>query len=399
MQWSHGTRQRPVFCLFRFVGLYGSLLTATLLGTANTGRTEDKTVYSLFDGQSLQGWTIENDCEAAVEDGAIVLKSGNGWLRSDHTYADFILHVEWKALKESDYDAGVYIRTLRGGKDFPKDSYQINLLQGDEGNIKKLKGASSKGLVKPGAWNSFDITVIGDTVTLKINGRDAYKVGGLKFASGYVGLQCEVPKGGQFLFRNLRITELGHRSLFDGTSLSGWVGGGEPAEKCWVVKDGALVCTGAKGPWLRSDEQFEDFNLRLEYQVSAGGNSGVYVRVPEDGNHHRENDAAPPAGFEVQVLDDHATQYRELKDFQYSGSVYDIAGAKPRNTRRAGEWNTLEINCRGQHVTVSQNGAVVVDLTEETHPLIKLRQRKGYLGLQNHSTEVKFRNVRVGPAL
>src|SRR5262249_44384392 len=105
------------------------------------GAAGDEFTYSLFDGRSLQGWTIENDCTAGVEDGLLVLQSGNCWLRSDHTYRDFALHVEWKALKDADYDAGVYIRTQRGGKDFPKDSYQINLLQGEEGNIKKLKGA------------------------------------------------------------------------------------------------------------------------------------------------------------------------------------------------------------------------------------------------------------------
>jgi hypothetical protein len=359
----------------------------------------DQFTASLFDGRTLQGWTIENDCAVGVEEGLIVLQSGNGWLRSDHIYKDFLLHVEWKALQKSEYDAGVYIRTLRGGKDFPKDSYQINLLEGDEGNIRKLKGASSKGLVKPGDWNTFDITVVGETIALKINGKDAYKAGGLKQAIGYVGLQCEVPKGGRFQFRNLRITEFGHRSLFNGKDLAGWVGAKEPADKCWEVQDSLLVCNGAKGTWLRSDAQYGDFNLRLDYQVAAGGNSGVYVRVPEDGNHHRENDSAPPAGFEVQILDDADRQYKELKDFQYSGSLYDIAGASPRNVRPAGQWNTLEINCRGQHITISQNGAVVVDVKEDTHPLIKLRQTRGFLGLQNHSTEVKFRNVRVGPAL
>src|SRR6478735_9073966 len=90
---------------------------------------------SLFDGQSLQGWTAENGCEVRVNDGLLVLSAGDGWLRSDHTYADFVLHVEWKALKKSEYDAGIYIRTPHAGKPFPGDGYQINLLEGKEGNI------------------------------------------------------------------------------------------------------------------------------------------------------------------------------------------------------------------------------------------------------------------------
>ncbi|MGE5193577.1 MAG: DUF1080 domain-containing protein [Deltaproteobacteria bacterium] len=354
---------------------------------------------ALFDGRSIDGWSAENGCAVAVEDGLLVLKAGDGWLRSDRTYADFVLHVEWKALKAVDYDAGVYIRTLPEGKPFPKTGYQVNLLQGKEGNIGNLPGAASKGLVKPGEWNVFEITVVGETVALEINGKEAYKAGGLKQACGYVGLQCEVPKGGQFQFRDLRITELGNRRLFNEKDLAGWEGAGQPADKCWLVRDGHLLCTGAPGPWLRSKEEFADFNLRFDYQVSPEGNSGVYVRVPADGNHHRENDQAPPAGFEVQILDDAAPKYKDLKDYQYSGSVYDIAGATRRVSKPAGQWNTLEINARSQRISVTHNGVVVVDLNDEKFPLIKLRQTKGFLGLQNHSTLVTFRNLRIGPPL
>jgi hypothetical protein len=124
----------------------------------------------------------------------------------------------------------------------------------------------------------------------------------------------------------------------------------------------------------------------------------VYVRVPKDGNHHRANDAAPEAGFEVQVLDDAAPQYKSLKDYQYTGSVYDIAPATQHVCKPAGEWNTMEINARGQHITVTHNGVVVVDATAEKFPLLNLRKTSGFLGLQNHSTLVKFRNLRIGAA-
>jgi hypothetical protein len=355
--------------------------------------------YPLFDGRTLNGWTAENGCEVVVEEGNLLLKAGDGWLRSDHLYADFKLHLEWKALQAQNYDAGVYIRTANAGQPFPKPSYQINLLQGKEGNLGTLPGAASTGLVKPGEWNSFDITVVGETVALEINGKAAYQVGGLTAPAGHVGLQVEVPKGGQFLIRNVRMTELGSKSLFNGKDLAGWEGVGQPAENCWKVEDGRLLCTGKPGPWIRSAEEYGDFNFRLDYQVAEGGNSGVYVRVPADGNHHRENETLPPAGFEVQVLDDAAPQYKNLKDFQFSASVYDIAGATKHVSKPAGEWNTLEINCRGQHVTTVHNGVVVVDADEEHFPLLKLRKLKGYLGLQNHNTLVKFRNVRIGPPL
>lgn len=352
--------------------------------------------YSIFDGKSLDGFVVENDCKASVKDGQLLLEGGDGWLRSHHTYRDFALHVEWKALKKTRYDAGIYIRTPIGGKPYPKQGYQSNMLQGKEGNIGRLKGASSTGLIKEGDWNTFDFTVVGESVELKINGKPAYKVGGLKIAEGYVGIQIEVPGGGQFLVRQFRIRELGFRSLFNGKDLTAWKGAGKAADTCWTVKEGAITCTGAKGPWLRSTEEFGDFNFRFEYQVAPGGNSGIYVRVPENGLHHRANDKEAPAGFEVQVLDDSAEKYAKLKAYQYCGSVYDILGASKRVGRPPGQWNTMEIDCRGQEITTIHNGIEIVHVTPEKYPLIKLRKLKGYLGLQNHSSIVKFRNLRIG---
>src|SRR4051812_13553532 len=99
--------------------------------------------HSLFDGKTLNGWTIENECEADVVEGCLRLKSGLGWLRHDSRLRDFELHVEWKALKATQYDAGIYIRSGRDGIPFPKTGYQVNLLEGKEGNIPNIKGAQS----------------------------------------------------------------------------------------------------------------------------------------------------------------------------------------------------------------------------------------------------------------
>ena len=70
----------------------------------------------------------------------------------------------------------VGVRTLVGGTPFPKESHQVNLLQGKEGNVGSIPGAESTGLIQVGEWNKFDITCIGDTISMKINGKDAYKM-------------------------------------------------------------------------------------------------------------------------------------------------------------------------------------------------------------------------------
>jgi len=185
------------------------------------------------------------------------------------------------------------------------------------------------------------------------------------------------------------------RSIFNSHDLAGWSAIGAGASQDWLVRDGCLECQGKHHSWLRSSREYGDFRLVLEYQVAEGANSGVYVHVPADGNHHRDRSSLPPAGFEIQILDDHASRYAGLKDYQYSASLYDIAGAAPRVSKPAGEWNRLEIQCVGLHVTVLHNGVRVVDARPERFPLLALRNRQGYLGLQSHNGVVRFRNLKI----
>lgn len=163
----------------------------------------------LFDGTTLDGWTVLN-CEAVVDKGTILLKSGNGVVHSNKRYGDFVIELEWKALrKKGRTDSGIYFRCkLPDGKRPWPQRYQANLLDGQEGNVGGVKGATSQGLIKKGEWNLFRLSVIGTTVALEINGKEAYKADGIADPEGYICLQAEVPGGGQFRFRNIRIAEL-----------------------------------------------------------------------------------------------------------------------------------------------------------------------------------------------
>lgn len=181
-------------------------------------------------------------------------------------------------------------------------------------------------------------------------------------------------------------------SLFDGHDLSQWEGVTSDASASWKIDDSMIVCTGQPGTWLRSKRQYDDFNLRFEYKLRPGGNSGIYVRVPADGAHREEG------GAEVQLLDDAAERYKNIEPGQFCGSVYKVAPATQHVSRPAGEWNTMEIDCRGTSYRVKHNGTLVVDANESQFPELKARFQKGYLGLQNHSEEVWFRHLRVGPS-
>lgn len=346
--------------------------------------------YSLFNGKNLQGWKTLN-CEAVVDDGKLVIAGGDGLLRTEHRYRDFVLELDYKPRKNAKYDSGIYIRAEEPptGKPFPSQ-YQVNLKEGDELNLIRFPKGRSTGLVKPGDWNHVKLIVIGSRASCAINGQEAWAVDGIEAEEGYVGLQVEVPLGGQFEFKNIQITEIGYQSLFNGQDLTGWEGAGQAASVCWQVENGLLMCTGSKGPWLRSKQQYSDFNLRLEYKIKAAGNSGVYVRVPENGNHHGKD-----AGVEIQILDDFSPKYKDLKDYQFTGSVYAVAPAKEHVGREVGEWNSLEIDCFGNRYRITHNGVLIVDADVEKYPALAERLHRGFLGLQNHSEEVWFRNIRV----
>ncbi len=162
----------------------------------------------LFDGKNLDKWKILN-CKAEIQDGAILLRAGNGLVQSKRQYTDYVLDFEWKALKTDQWDSGLYFRYAHvpEGKPWPK-RYQVNLRQGMEGDLVGFPKAVVKAPIDAHRWNHFRLTVRGTTATLEVNGKTAWRVDGLKTLRGYIALQAEVPHGGQFLFRNIHIREL-----------------------------------------------------------------------------------------------------------------------------------------------------------------------------------------------
>ncbi len=265
--------------------------------------------------------------------------------------------------------------------------------QGGEGNLLGLAGGTSTGLVKPGEWNHFKLTVVGDTASLEINGSKAWKTSGLQNADGYIGLQSEVDGGGQFEFRNFELTDLDFKPLFNGKDLSGWQGD----TAGYSVEDGALVCRKDGGGNLFTDSQHADFSFRFDFKLTSGGNNGVGIRTPTKGD---------PAyvGMEIQILDDSADRYRSIQPWQAHGSIYGVVAAKHGFQRPVGEWNHEEIIARGRQIVVILNGTTIVDanideasrektLDGKPHP--GLARADGHIGFLGHGARIEFRNMRV----
>src|SRR5438876_1755521 len=130
--------------------------------------------------------------------------------------------------------------------------------------------------------------------------------------------------------------EPGFISLFDGETINGWTLVGKTG-RGYVVENHVLVCPADGGGNLFTQKEYSNFVLRFEFKTEPGGNNGVGIRAPLEGN-------AAYAGMEIQILDDQAPIYRgKLRPAQYHGSIYDVVPARQGFLRKAGEWNQEEI--------------------------------------------------------
>jgi hypothetical protein len=163
---------------------------------------------SLFDGRSMEGWTKMGAGDWTVRDGILTYTGGgNGWLRTNKEYGNFSLVTTWRFPSGDRWDSGLFLRAGLEGNPWPRQGYQVQMLKGSEGGIDGARGAQARSnLVKPsGQWNTYQITVIGDTATLAINGEQATSGTGLTRPRGYIGWQAE---GFPLEIRQVAIIEL-----------------------------------------------------------------------------------------------------------------------------------------------------------------------------------------------
>ncbi len=189
----------------------------------------------------------------------------------------------------------------------------------------------------------------------------------------------------------------GFITLFNGKDLDGWVGD----TKGYKVEDhkgAAAIFCQPNGTNLFTKDEFADFELRFEFVLTPGGNNGIALRSPLEGD---------PAyvGFECQVLDNTADMYKGLQVWQYHGSIYGVSAATATALRPVGEWNQETITMKGNHAKVELNGVVIVDVdldkaapegkTVSGYKVDGLARKTGHVGFCGHGDRVGYKNLRV----
>ena len=396
---------------------------------------------SIFNGKDLSGWQglVENPIARAkmtkevlakkqmeananvknnwsVKDGMIVFQGDGANLCATRPYGDFEMIVDWKISKNG--DSGIY---LRGSPQVQiwdisrvKDGAQVG--SGGLYNNKKERSTPLVVADNPiGEWNTFHIKMIGDRVTVHLNGvlvvdnvvMENYWDRNLPiFSDEAIELQAH---GTDLAFRNIYVKELSSKSyelskeekeqsfdlLFNGKDLNNWVGN----KTEYVVEDNTIAIYPTKEGHgnIYTEKEYSDFVFRFEFQLTPGANNGLGIHAPLTGD-------VAYAGKEIQILDNDAPVYSKLEVYQYHGSVYGVIPAKRGFLKPTGEWNQEEVNVKGDYIKVTLNGTVILEgdmknaskngtLDHKDHP--GLNQHTGHIGFLGHGSVVKFRNIRI----
>ena len=376
----------------------------------------DKWTKSMLEVNAKTGkphWTAEN--------GELVNDGFGAYATTEKDYGDFELLVEYKTVPDA--DSGIYLRGVPQVQiwDATKgDPRKLGQDKGSGGLWNNSAGAPGKDPLvladKPfGEWNKFRIVMVGARVSVWLNEK---LVVDHALLENYYDRKTAVPRkgpielqthGGEIRWRNIFLREIGSdeadkilmshggegfKAVWNGKDFEGW---GGPVDQ-YEIKDGAIVCQAGKGGTIYAKDELSDFVARVEFKLPPGGNNGLAIRYPGEG------DTAYDGMCEVQVLDDDAPMYAKLDVRQYCGSVYGQVAAQRGYVRPAGEWNFYEVTVKGPVIRVELNGTVIneADVSKITpemfmaaHPHPGKDRMSGFFGFAGHNDPVAFRNVLI----
>lgn len=204
----------------------------------------------------------------------------------------------------------------------------------------------------------------------------------------------------------------GWQLLFDGKTTNGWhTYGKQTIGKAWKVEDGALhldaafkKTTANEGGDIVTDQEFDNFDLKLEWKISKNGNSGIMFYVKEDPAKYQQPYFTGP---EMQVLDN--TGHADAKIFKHkAGDLYDLIASSIEVAKPVGEWNQVQIIANNGKLDFYLNNEHIVSTTmwdDNWRKMIAASKFKawpdfgiyksGKIDLQDHGDDVWFRNIKI----
>jgi hypothetical protein len=373
---------------------------------------------ALFDGVSLFGWQLTTKVRLDVKDGEIHIDPEEpGWLMTTSEFADYELHVEFKAPPTT--NSGVFLRTPLEPKNPAKDCIEVNIAPADNpfptpSVVGRLKSPLSEGghvrheggyspvsasrMSDPwdGQWHTLDILLNGTAYEVALDGviMDAYMQEGhgqlqeSDVHCGHIGLQF---REGPVAFRNIRLKPLNLKTIFNGKDFSQWKVLHDNQSRFAVTPTGEIEVKNGPGQ-LESRGAYGDFILQLDCKVNGEGlNSGIFFRCIPD---------QVLMGYESQI-------HNGMKDGDPKQPLDAGTGAIYRRTTarkivaKDNEWFTKTIIADGPHIAVWVNGFQVTDWTDERpadeNPRKGLRTKPGTIAIQGHdpTTDLLFKNLKI----
>jgi hypothetical protein len=332
------------------------------------------------------------------------------------------------------WTGGIYDEGRRGWL-FPRG--------GEQSVEAKAFSEQGRRIFKAGGWNHIRVEAIGDSIKTWLNGNVCAELKDAATARGFIALQVhginnDANKNGtQVRWRNLKITDLtpppntlseaeqatGWKLLWDGKTTAGWRGAKSDSfpTKGWEVNDGVLtvLATGgaesAAGGDIITRERYSQFELVLDFKITAGANSGIKYFCQPNLNPITGTGATTSTGsaigLEYQILDDvrHPDAKAGHDGNRTIASLYDLMpAANSKQTHPIGEWNTARLLVQGNHVEHWLNGQKVLEY-ERSSPafrelVAKSKYRSipgfgewsdGHILLQDHGDRVSFRNLKI----
>jgi len=191
--------------------------------------------------------------------------------------------------------------------------------------------------------------------------------------------------------------------LFDGKTLNGWMTSSEKPSKT-PVQDGCINPHKCGGYMMIHEKQWGDFVLSLDFKISKGCNSGIFVRTFPLKT--RPGKSLGYNGIEIAIDDTKGAGYHD------TGAIYDLVKCTRNAMKPTGEWNHIVITCDKNLIEVELNGEKVsrMNLEEWTQPFRRPdgtphkfdtawrdHHKKGYIGLQDHGSPCWFKNIKLKP--